>query len=198
MYSEVPYLVEPRFDTGEYNAKLGIWLFLASEIMLFGAFFSSYLFLRAQAVNWPVESSLMNVPIGTANTLVLIVSSMTMVMSWASLKLNDFRKFKIYLSATILLGFVFLCFKVVEYGQHFSHHLFPATSTYLALYYLMTGVHALHVTGGMIVNGYFLGPGSRLWSKRPEQFTNRIEVAGLYWHFVDIVWIMLFTTIYLL
>jgi cytochrome c oxidase subunit III len=194
----VPYLIEPRFDTGEYNAKIGIWLFLASEVMLFGAFFSSYIFLRAGSGNWPVESGIMNVPIGTANTLVLIISSMTMVMSWASLKLKNFAKFKMYLGWTVFLGFVFLALKTFEYGQHFHNQLFPATSTYLALYYLMTGVHALHVAAGIIVNSYFLGAGSRLWLIRPEQFANRIEIAGLYWHFVDVIWILLFTTIYLL
>ena len=91
---EVPYTVENRPDTGLYNAKVGIWLFLASEVMLFGALFSSYILLRVGALegHWPTE--LLNVPIGTVNTMVLILSSVTVVMAWASLKLNDFKKFK--------------------------------------------------------------------------------------------------------
>jgi cytochrome c oxidase subunit 3 len=91
---EVPYTVKNRPDTGLYNAKIGIWLFLASEVMLFGALFSSYILLRvtAQEGEWPTE--LLNVPIGTVNTLVLILSSVTVVMAWASLKLNNFKKFK--------------------------------------------------------------------------------------------------------
>ena len=194
----VPYLVQARPDTTVYNAKMGIWLFLASEVMLFGALFSSYILLRAGAAHWPNQSVVMDLRIGTTNTLVLIVSSMTMVMSWASLKEKDLRKFRMYLGATIFLGFAFLFFKTIEYGVHFRDGLFPKTNVFLAIYYLTTGLHALHVTGGIIVNSYFIGPGSRLWQTCPEQFTNRIEVAGLYWHFVDIVWILLFTTHYLL
>jgi heme/copper-type cytochrome/quinol oxidase subunit 3 len=194
----MPYVVEPRHDTAVYNAKMGIWLFLASELMLFGSLFSSYVLLRAGSAHWPVQSRVMDLPIGTANTVVLIISSLTMVLSWVSLKGQDFKKFRMYLGATISLGIVFLLFKSIEYGMHWRDGLYPRTSVFLAIYYLMTGLHALHVIGGVIVNAYFLGPGSRLWDSSPRQFTNRIEVAGLYWHFVDIVWIILFTTLYLL
>jgi cytochrome c oxidase subunit III len=193
-----PYTVEPRADTGVYNAKLGVWLFLASEVMLFGALFSSYVLLRVGSGYWPRESDIMNVPIGAANTIVLIASSMTMVMSWASLKLNSFSRFKLFQGLTILLAFVFLTLKFFEYGEHFKAHLYPSTSIFLALYYLMTGLHALHVVGGIIVNGYLWGPGSRMWQTDPGRLTNRVEVAGLYWHFVDIVWIFLLPTLYLL
>jgi len=76
--------------------------------------------------------------------------------------------------------------------------MFPATSTYLAIYFTLTGLHALHIIGGVIVNFYFWGPGIKMWQSDPERFTNRIEVAGLYWHFVDLVWIFLFPVLYLL
>ncbi|MDD5730123.1 MAG: heme-copper oxidase subunit III [Candidatus Omnitrophica bacterium] len=193
-----PYTVEERPDTGVYNAKMGIWLFLASEVMLFGALFSSYILLRVGSDSWPRESLIMNVPVGAANTVVLIASSMTMVMSWASLKLKNFKRFKMFQGLTVLLAFLFLALKFIEYSGHFSKHLFPQTGIFWALYYLMTGLHALHVTGGIIVNGYFWGPGSRMWFDEPERFTNRIEVAGLYWRCVDIVWIFLLPTLYLL
>ena len=88
---EIPYNVEPRPDTGVYNAKLGIWLFLASEVMLFGALFSSYILLRTGAPTWPMGREILNVPLATLNTVFLIGSSVTMVMSWASLKLKDFK-----------------------------------------------------------------------------------------------------------
>lgn len=194
----VPYLIETRPDTGLFNAKMGIWLFLASEVMLFGALFSTYVLLRVGAVDWPRGSTLLSVPIGTFNTIVLITSSVTMVFAWVSLKLNQFGKFKLYLGLTILLALTFLIVKAFEYGAKFSHHMFPATSTYLAIYFTMTALHALHVVGGIVVNSYFWGPGSRLWQTKPGQFTNRIEVAGLYWHFVDLVWIFLFPVLYLL
>ena len=194
----VPYTVETRPDTGLYNAKLGIWLFLASEIMLFGALFSTYILLRVGASSWPLGSTLLSGPIGTFNTAVLITSSVTMVFAWVSLKLNQFGKFKLYLGLTILLALTFLVVKTFEYSAKFSHHMFPATSTYLAIYFTMTGLHAIHVIGGIIVNSYLWGAGSAMWKTQPERFTNRIEVAGLYWHFVDLVWIFLFPVLYLL
>lgn len=195
---EIPYTVELRKDTGLYNAKMGIWLFLASEVMLFGALFSSYILLRTGASHWPTGSDLLNVPIGAFNTAVLITSSITMVMAWASLKENNFKKFKMYLGGTIGLALLFLVVKAFEYGAKFEHHHFPKESTFLAIYFTLTGLHALHIIGGIIVNGYFWGPGSKMWQTKPEQFTNRIEVAGLYWHFVDLVWIFLFPVLYLL
>lgn len=198
MSLSVPYLTKTRADTGLYNAKMGIWLFLASEVMLFGALFSSYIVLRVGSTNWPMGSTILSVPIGTFNTFVLISSSVTMVFAWVSLKLKDLGKFKMYLGLTLLLALTFLVVKGFEYNAKFSHGLFPRTSTYMAIYFTLTGLHALHVIGGIIVNSYFWGPGSKLWHENPEQFTNRIEVAGLYWHFVDLVWIFLFPVLYLL
>jgi len=195
---EIPYNVEPRPDTGVYNAKLGIWLFLASEVMFFGALFSSYILLRTGAPVWPMGREVLNVWLATTNTVVLISSSVTMVMSWASLKLKDFKKYRLYMGLTLLLAFAFLVIKAFEYSAEFHHGRFPSTSTFLAIYFTLSGLHGLHVIGGIIVNGYLWGPGAKMWKTEPERFTNRIEVAGLYWHFVDLVWIFLFPTLYLL
>lgn len=195
---QIPYTVTARPDTGVFNAKLGVWLFLASEVMLFGALFSSYILLRVGAPTWPHGYDLLNVPLATFNTVVLITSSITMVMSWASLMMRDFRKYRIYMGGTFLLGLVFLIVKAFEYGAKFSHGIYPAESTFYAVYFTLTGLHGLHVVGGMIVNAYLWGPGSKMWNTEPERFTNRVEVAGLYWHFVDLVWIFLFPSLYLL
>lgn len=204
---EIPYTVKPRPETGVYNAKLGIWLFLASEVMLFGGLFSAYVFLRIGLPEWPGmiaghhyerAADLLNVPLATVNTLILIGSSVTMVMSWASLVRKELGKYRLYMGATILLGLAFLVIKGFEYNEKFTHGLYPEESLVLAIYFVMTGLHALHVLGGVIVNAYFWGPGAKLWETDPHWFTNRIEVAGLYWHFVDLVWIFLFPTLYLL
>lgn len=195
---EIPYTNDARPDTGLYNAKLGIWLFLASEVMLFGALFTSYILLRVGAPEWPHGSSILNVPLATLNTVVLITSSITMVMSWASLKMGSFPKFRTYMGLTFLLGVGFLVIKAFEYGAKFGHGLLPSTGSFYAIYFTLTGLHGLHVIGGMIVNAYLWGPGSRMWKTDPERFTNRVEVAGLYWHFVDLVWIFLFPVLYLL
>src|SRR5688572_2224732 len=121
-----------------------------------------------------------------------------MVMAWASLKLNDFKKYRLYMGLTVLAALIFLVVKTYEYNEKFSHHLYPSTNTFMAIYFTLTGLHGLHVIGGIIVNGYFWGPGAKMWRSEPERFANRIEVAGLYWHFVDLVWIFLFPVLYLL
>lgn len=204
---DIPYTVKPRPETGVFNAKVGVWLFLASEVMLFGGLFSAYIFLRVGLPEWPGTIAgetyarahdLLNLPLATLNTLILIGSSVTMVMSWASLVMKKFKQYRLYMGGTILLGLAFLGIKSFEYGEKFSHHLYPEESLVLAIYFTLTGLHALHVLGGVIVNSYFWGPGAKMWETDPQRFTNRIEVAGLYWHFVDLVWIFLFPTIYLL
>ena len=195
---EIPYTVETRADTGLNNVKLGIWLFLASEVMLFGGLFSSYVLLRVGAMEWPAGSSILSVPLATFNTIVLIGSSVTMVMAWASLKLKDLPKYRLYMGATVVLALVFLAVKAYEYGDKFSHHLYPSESTFLGIYFLITGLHGLHIVGGVIVNSFLLLPGVKMWHTAPERFTNRVEAAGLYWHFVDLVWIFLFPVLYLL
>ena len=223
---EIPYTTEVRPDTGLTNPKLGIWLFLASEVMLFGSLFSSYVLLRSGAPTWPVQHEVLSVPLAALNTVVLIASSVTMVMAWASLAPHtaavrdrlrsgdgrataslaeasaeaerSLKRYRLYMGLTLLGGAIFLVVKTIEYSDKFSHHLYPATNNFLGLYFTMTGLHALHVILGMVVNGYLWGPGTRMWRSEPERFANRIEVAGIYWHFVDVVWIFLFPVLYLL
>ncbi len=196
---QIPYNEELRPDTGLYNAKLGVWIFLASEIMLFGGLFSAYILLRVGAPVWPpLGTAELNVPLATFNTIVLISSSVTMVMAWASLKMNNFAKFKMHMGLTLLFSLMFLVVKYFEYSAKLSHGYTPAHDTFLGIYYTMTGLHVLHIIGGMLVNGYLWLPGSKMWETNPERFTNRVEVAGLYWHFVDLVWIFLFPSLYLL
>jgi cytochrome c oxidase subunit III len=198
MSTAIPYTVEVRPDTGLNNVKIGIWLFLASEVMLFGALFASYILRRVGAPEWPRGHDILNVPLATLNTVVLISSSVTMVMAWASLMKKNLGKFRLYQAATIGLGLVFLVIKTIEYSAKFHHHLLPSSSTFLAIYFTLTGLHALHVIGGMTVNSYLLATSGKWFAKEPEQFTNRVEVAGLFWHLVDLVWIFLFPLLYLI
>ncbi len=193
---DIPYIVDERPDTGLTNGKLGIWLFLASEVMLFGALFSTYIILRTGSVEWPQGS--LNVWLGMFNTFVLIGSSVTMVMAWASLKLHDWAKHRLFLTVTVLLSMLFLVVKYFEYAHHFEMGEYPSHSTFVAIYFTLTGLHGIHILGGIAVMVYLLGPGAKLYEKHPEQFTNRVEYTGLYWHFVDLVWIFLFPLLYLL
>ncbi len=309
---EIPYVSTPRPDTGLYNAKIGIWLFLASEVMLFGGLFSAYILLRVGAPDGTWPEGWLNIPVGTTNTVVLITSSITTVMAWASCKMKQFGRFKLFHGLTLLLAMTFVGIKSYEYHDKFTHYeaklndqlvladgktvfgnlvantngvvlfsvstgqpgeyeatpakyaqaqvakivpgqivdghlveraadhitlsghtvaehaelmnmrsaaarhiqhseitLVPAQlrsietygpwhNTYLAIYFTLTGLHALHVLGGALVIGYLWGPGSKLWQTDPERFTNRVEISGLFWHFVDLVWIFLFPVLYLL
>ena len=196
---EIPYTVHARPDTGVYNGKLGIWLFLASEVMLVGALFSTLILLRTSAPVWPHgwEAGL-NIPLATLNTFVLIASSVTVVLAWAYLRLGELKKGKFFLLMTLLCGFGFLGIKTIEYTTKFKHHQFPSTNNFFATYYVMTGLHGLHVIGGMVVFAYLLLTADKWYAAKRDQFTNRVEVTGLYWHFVDLVWIFLFPILYLL
>jgi cytochrome c oxidase subunit III len=198
----IPYMVEPHPVTGIPNGKFGIWLFLASEVMLFGALFSSYVLIRTGAPHWPPEgglsSEVLNVPLATVNTAVLITSSITMVLSWASLKLGNLARFKLWMGATIVLAFVFLVIKYFEYEHKFALGHYPSHDNFYAIYFTMTGLHGLHIVAGIIVNFYLLTWGTKMWKTDRAHFTNRVENAGLYWHFVDLVWIFLFPCLYLL
>jgi len=282
--------------------------------MLFGGLFASYIVLRVGGVDWPQGRDYLNIPIGTFNTAVLIISSVTIVMSWASLKMRNFKKYKFYMGMTLLCGLTFLLVKSYEYNEKFTHYgvilndgtmikghleqierdadgklialsllpdakhgedhppvqtitadrikrwsnFTPQFSTFFAIYFTLTGLHALHVFGGMIMNSFLFGRatctilsilgmggvytvffGSMretlsqgfgfmkfgagclliglpilfiwiavvIWRKnnsedlmrnQTERFTNRVEVSGLFWHFVDLVWIFLFPVLYLL
>ena len=196
---EIPYNVKPREETGLFNAKLGIWLFLASEIMLFGGLFSAYILLRVGSPVWPPSGEThLNIPLATLNTFNLILSSWTIVKSWVALKENDIKGFKMFMGITLLCSILFLIIKYFEYTAKFHHGIFPSTDNFFGIYFTLTGLHGLHVIGGLILNYYHWGPGIKMWDTEPERFTNRIEVAGLYWHFVDLVWIFLFPALYLL
>ncbi len=201
----LPYTVEPHPVTGVYSGKLGTWLFLASEVMLFGGLFSAYVLLKVGApaegpAAWPAHGATeLSWKIGAFNTLVLIVSSVTMVMAWAALKGGDLGKGRMYLAVTIALALLFIVIKLLlEYIPKYQHGLTPDHNNFYALYFTMTGLHALHIIGGVVVIGYFLLFGHKLWFTNPEYYTNRIECTGLYWHFVDLVWIFLFPVMYLM
>jgi cytochrome c oxidase subunit 3 len=354
---QIPHEVQARPDTGLYNAKVGIWLFLASEVMLFGGLFSAYIFLRLAADDgyWP--QGLLNVPIGTFNTAILILSSVTVIRAWVALKMRRYSEYKKWMLITILCGSAFLFIKLVfewppkfnhfgailrkdkwakyedyldnkglkergrpprvEISGHLhgievsgdksvldqfagAHHLeikplehhakadehakpaeehgepvyelvapqgghapsprvaekvaklkgvkivafdvqldehnanptskhydrsnfkplaladppknatiaiedihhwsafVPKHSTYFSTYFMITGLHGLHVLAGVLVFCFLWGPGAALYRKNPEHLANRVEVAGLFWHFVDLIWIFVFPLFYLL
>ena len=198
----LPYDVEPHPVTGMPNGRLGVWLFLASEVMLFGALFSSYLLLRAGAPQWPPEggrsSDLVSVPLATLNTAVLITSSITMVLAWSAAVQRQLARARLFLGATLLCALVFLGVKAVEYAAELHHGKRPSTDTFYAIYFTLTGLHGLHIVAGVAVIGYLLLTSGQIKGPGARAFANRVENTGLYWHFVDLVWIFLFPALYLL
>ena len=203
---EIPYTTIARTDTGVTNPTLGIWLFLSSEIMLFGSLFSAYALIRGGADQWPNQSSVVSVPLGAINTTLLVLSSITLGRALAALRAGRAQggadlysppRYRLFMGATILLGLVFLGVKAFEWNEKLGHGLLPSTSNFLGLYFTMTGIHAAHLAAGILVNAYLWGPGVRMWAAEPERYTGRVAVARLYWNFVDAVWIALFAVLYL-
>ncbi len=179
-------------DTG----KLGMWVFLASEVMFFTGLLSAYIVLRAAHPAWPGSDGHISVPLGTANTLILICSSMTMALAVGAVEERREGLLRLYLAATIILGLVFLGVKLSEYEAKFHHGIGPSTNIFWSCYFVLTGLHGLHVLIGVGVNAWVLVKtwDARFWTERPHL----VELSGLYWHFVDVVWIFLFPLIYLL
>ena len=181
--------------TGIPNGKLGMWVFLASEVMFFSGLIGAYVVLRS-APGWPGPEGHLSVPIGTINTLLLIGSSVTIVLSLAASERAKIGAVRWWLLATIVLGSLFLVIKGFEYGAKFSHHIGPSTNVFWSSYFALTGFHGLHVLGGVIFNLFIL-----VQTRSPARWIgqrHRLEFAGLYWHFVDIVWIFLFPLLYLI
>jgi len=194
---DIPHTTSVRNDTGLYNGKLGIWLFIASEAMLFGGLFSAYVFLRNGVPDWPRGADVLNVPLASVNTFILIASSVTAAAGWTALKRKSLSAFRLNYVLTALLGIAFLAIKGYEYYEKISAGHSPSTNNFYGIYFVLTGTHVAHLLGGVLVVLYHTCCGARLWESDPERFTNRIEVTGLYWHFVDLVWIVLFSLVYL-
>ena len=182
--------------TGIPNGKLGMWIFLASEVMFFTGLIGAYIVLRLSNPNWPGPEGHLSVPLGTTNTLLLIGSSVTIVLALAAAQRQALPRARGWLLATILLGSSFLGIKSIEYAAKFSHHIVPGTNVFWSCYFVLTAFHALHVLGGILFNLWVLTRTFNpvTWASQ----SHRLELAGLYWHFVDIVWIFLFPLLYLL
>lgn len=180
--------------TGIPSGRLGVWWFLASEIILFGGLIGTYILFRHGNPEWAAASEHLSLSIGTVNTLVLLTSSLTMVMAFAAVDKGDPRRIRTWLFFTILLGLVFLSIKAFEWSTEIGAGFIPSTGGFWSFYYAMTGLHALHIFAGIVINT-ILFIAALMGRLKPHE--HRIELAGLYWHFVDIVWIFLFPLLYL-
>ena len=182
--------------TGIPSGKLGMWVFMASEVMFFTGLLGAYTVLRLGHPAWPGHEGHLHVPTGTLNTLVLIGSSVTIVLALAAAQRQALSAARGWLLLTIVLGSTFLGIKGMEYSAKFTHDIFPSTNVFWSCYFALTGFHALHVLGGIIFHLWVLSLTfkAEAWRRR----SHMLELAGLYWHFVDIVWIFLFPLLYLI
>jgi cytochrome c oxidase subunit 3 len=179
------------------SAKLGLWTFLATEVLLFGALFTAYTVFRMKYPElFRVEHAKLDRVLGAVNTVVLITSSFTVVLGVDAIKRGKARLLEVCYGATILLAAVFLCVKYVEYSAKFHHGLYPRTNLFFSLYFMMTGLHGIHVLLGMGLLSYVIVLSRR--GRLSASYYTPAEMSGLYWHFVDLVWIYLFPLLYLL
>ena len=182
---------------GVYNEKLGMWLFLGSEVMFFTGLIGSYIILRfARPDLWAAPGAVLNVPVTAVNTFLLICSSVTMVKAFASAQDGNQRGLRLWLLATALIGATFVGVQVYEYLELVHKGFTPSAGLYGSTFYTMTGFHGFHVTVGVICMAFVTWKAFR--GKYTATDHRGVEVVGLYWHFVDLVWIVLFTIVYLI
>ena len=214
-----------HFDSMDQQREagtLGMWVFLITEIMFFGGLFLAYLVYRSQFHNeFAIASRGLDIRLGAFNTAVLIASSLTMALAVYYSQVGNRTLLVMYLSLTLLLGVVFLGVKAIEYGEKFAHHHFPGSGfqweepegpstgntvapkldvrkveMFYWIYFAMTGLHALHMVVGAGLIATLIVMANR--GRFTAQYHTPVEISGLYWHFVDIVWIFLFPLLYLI
>ena len=184
---------------GVYNEKLGMWVFLGSEVMFFTALIGAYLILRVGNPGaWPVDGpkEVLNIPITAANTFLLICSSVSMVKAFASIADGNQRGLVFWLWVTVVMGAAFVGVQVYEYRELVGHGFVPNEGLFGSTFYTMTGFHGFHVSMGVICMTWVAVKAMRGGYTQSDY--RGVEVIGLYWHFVDLVWIILFTIVYLI
>ena len=187
---------EHATNTGYSNEKLGMWVFLGSECLLFGGLISTYLLYQDRAIEGPLPKDLYDIPFTSVSSFVLLMSSLTMVLAVGSWMRGDLRRGRTWLLTTALLGGIFIAGQVYEFTSFVKEGMGYATNLAASSFYTLTGFHGVHVTVGiiMLVSLAALSFTGRLGADRAET----VEIVGLYWHFVDVVWILIFTIVYLI
>jgi len=182
--------------TGISNAKMGMWAFLGSECLLFGALISTYILYRHKAVSGPTPHQLYDIPFTSVSSFVLLMSSLTMVLAVSAIQRGDERRLRVWLATTALLGSVFIAGQIYEFTSFIRRGMTIKTNVTSGAFYVMTGFHGVHVTIGIVMLLSLVNLSVR--GKLPQSKAEVVEIAGLYWHFVDIVWIIIFTVVYLI
>ncbi len=178
------------------NRKLGIWTFLGSEVMFFSSLIVVYMVMRGRSVGGPLPHEVLDVPLTAVNTFVLLCSSMTMVTALANIQRGNARGMRLWLIATAVLGLVFLSGQAYEFNKLYNEGLSLSSNLFGATFFTLTGFHGMHVFVGVLWIGFVLARAFRGGITQSNHLA--VELVGLYWHFVDIVWIIIFTLVYLI
>ena len=183
-------------QTGVSNEKLGMWVFLGSECLLFGGLISTYMLYKNTALEGPRPHDLYDIPFTSVSSFVLLMSSMTMVLALSAIQRGDVGRCRVWLLATALLGMTFLGGQVYEFTSFVREGLTLKTNVFGTSFYVLTGFHGTHVAVGvlMLLTLFTLSFAGKI----TQDNAMTVELVGLYWHFVDIVWIVIFTVVYLI
>lgn len=183
-------------STGLPNTKLAMWIFLASDVLLFGALITSYVVYRGRSVVGPYPKDVFDIPYTSVSSFVLLASSLTMVLALASIQRGDVGRMRLWLLATAMLGMTFVGGQVYEFTSFYREGLSLTTNLFGTTFYVLTGFHGTHVAIGilMLLSVFSLSFSGRI----TQEDSLTVELVGLYWHFVDIVWIVIFTVVYLI
>ena len=183
-------------QTGVTNEKLGMWVFLGSDCLLFGGLISTYLLYKNTGASPPLPHQVYDIPFTSVSSFVLLMSSLTMVLSLSALQRGDHRRTRLWLLTTALLGATFISGQVYEFTGFLREGMGYTSSTASSAFYSLTGFHGVHVTVGiiMLMSMFVMSLRGRLPTEKAEV----LEIVGLYWHFVDVVWIVIFPVVYLI
>lgn len=183
--------------TGLPHRKVLMWMFLASDCMFFGSLISTYLIYRGHSTQHPLPREVFNIPLTSTSSFVLLMSSWLMVLALAAIQRGDINKFRLWCAGTAFFGSIFLGFQIVEFTDFVKHGLTLHQNLFGSTFFVLTGTHGCHVAIGVLWLSSLL-----VYSFIDGGVTQKraldVEIAGLYWHFVDIVWIIIFTAVYLL
>ena len=183
-------------STGLDNRKLLMWLFLASDCLFFGSFIAAYLLYRGRSLVGPYPEDLFDIPFTSVSAFILLMSSVTMVLALAAIQRGNVRNMKIWLFTTAMLGTLFIAGQVFEFTEFNHEGLSLSTNLFGTTFFVLTGFHGAHVTVGVLILLSLFVVSMRGGIQQKDSLA--IELAGLYWHFVDIVWIVIFTLVYLI
>jgi cytochrome c oxidase subunit 3/cytochrome o ubiquinol oxidase subunit 3 len=187
---------EHQTTTGLPHTKLAMWLFLSSECLLFGALITTYVLYRGASIEGPYPADVFDLAYTSVSSFVLLASSLTMVLALAAAQDRDFTRMRLWLLATAMLGLTFVGGQVYEFTAFYNEGLSLTQNLFGTTFFVLTGFHGVHVTVGILM--LLSLTGLSFADRLPEDPAFPVEMVGLYWHFVDIVWIIIFTVVYLI